>query len=244
MADNENLGAPQSRNEALLQNILGESYDLGAPQSRNEALLMKIAGEDVDVDFEPQSRIEVLLKEIIDNGGTGGGVEVESLSVTENGTYTAEQGKAYSPVTVDVQGSGGLYELGYQYAFQGATCFAKNNHFKVEFSSAVSSQSVHMHGYDMTMPLWFTVPVGSAVVRYYNIVSTGIKWNANAKKAGTNTSLTWGIGNDYHENEVIKERTIVTAEDVGNWFVYIESAPAGSILEFDMSLTVDGVRYI
>ena len=38
-------------------------------------------------------------------GSGGGGVEVESLSVTENGTYTAEQGKAYSPVTVDVQGS-------------------------------------------------------------------------------------------------------------------------------------------
>lgn len=42
MADNENLGAPQSRNEALLMNMLGESYDIGEPQSRIEALLMKI----------------------------------------------------------------------------------------------------------------------------------------------------------------------------------------------------------
>lgn len=167
----------------------------------------------------------------------------EPLSVTENGTYTAPSGVGYSPVTVDV-GSGGLYELGYEYVFQSATCFAKNNHFKAEFSATMSSQSLHMHGTTMAMPLWFTVPAGSAVLRYYNIVSTGIKWNANAKKAGTNTSLTWGIGNDYHEDEVIKTRNIVTAEDVGNWFVYIESAPAGSILEFDMSLTVDGVRYI
>lgn len=100
MADNENLGAPQSRNEALLQNILGANYDLGEPQSRNEALLMKLAGEDVDVDFEPQSRIEALLMEIIDQGG--GGVEVEPLSVTENGTYTADEGTAFSPVTVNV----------------------------------------------------------------------------------------------------------------------------------------------
>lgn len=35
----------------------------------------------------------------------GGGVEVESLSVTENGTYTAEEGKAYSPVNVNVPNS-------------------------------------------------------------------------------------------------------------------------------------------
>lgn len=29
---------------------------------------------------------------------------IEPLSVTENGTYTAEQGKAYSPITVEVGG--------------------------------------------------------------------------------------------------------------------------------------------
>ena len=38
-------------------------------------------------------------------GGGGGSVTVESLSVTENGTYTADAGKAYSPVTVEVQGT-------------------------------------------------------------------------------------------------------------------------------------------
>lgn len=37
----------------------------------------------------------------------GGGVTVESLSVTQNGTYTAPTGKAYSPVTVNVSGGGG-----------------------------------------------------------------------------------------------------------------------------------------
>lgn len=34
---------------------------------------------------------------------TGGDVDVEALSVTQNGTYTAPTGKAYSPVTVNVQ---------------------------------------------------------------------------------------------------------------------------------------------
>jgi len=38
---------------------------------------------------------------------TGGGVDVEALSVTANGTYTAPTGKAYSPVTVNVSGGGG-----------------------------------------------------------------------------------------------------------------------------------------
>lgn len=42
-------------------------------------------------------------------------ITVESLSVTQNGTYTAPTGKAYSPVTVNVSGGGGgglEYETG------------------------------------------------------------------------------------------------------------------------------------
>ena len=35
-------------------------------------------------------------------------IEVEPLSVTQNGTYTAPTGKAYSPVTVNVSGGGTL----------------------------------------------------------------------------------------------------------------------------------------
>lgn len=35
-------------------------------------------------------------------------IEVEPLSVTQNGTYTAPTGKAYSPVTVNVSGGGGV----------------------------------------------------------------------------------------------------------------------------------------
>ena len=35
------------------------------------------------------------------NSISGGGVEAEPISITENGTYTAPSGKAYSPVTVN-----------------------------------------------------------------------------------------------------------------------------------------------
>ena len=38
-------------------------------------------------------------------GGGGSGVTVEALSATENKTYTAPSGTAYSPVTVNVPGS-------------------------------------------------------------------------------------------------------------------------------------------
>lgn len=41
------------------------------------------------------------LKELV---GEGGDITVEAVTFTENGTYTAPSGKAYSPVTVDVAG--------------------------------------------------------------------------------------------------------------------------------------------
>jgi hypothetical protein len=47
--------------------------DLGEPQSRNERILMNILGATYDLE-DPQSRIEYLLIEILNNGGGGGGV--------------------------------------------------------------------------------------------------------------------------------------------------------------------------
>lgn len=41
----------------------------------------------------------------------GGGITVEELNVTENDTYTAPEGKAYSPVIVNVSGGGGGSDL-------------------------------------------------------------------------------------------------------------------------------------
>lgn len=39
-----------------------------------------------------------------EESGGGGGLEAEPLNVTENGTYTADEGKAFNPVTVNVSG--------------------------------------------------------------------------------------------------------------------------------------------
>lgn len=67
---------PQSRNEALLQNILGASNAIGDPQSRIEAILTAIlenaAVGDPYTD-PPRSRNEKLL-----------------LAIKEDGSYTAE----------------------------------------------------------------------------------------------------------------------------------------------------------
>lgn len=43
---------------------------------------------------------------------TGSSVQVDPLSVTQNGTYTAQTGHAYSPVTVNVGGSGEVVSMG------------------------------------------------------------------------------------------------------------------------------------
>lgn len=51
-----------------------------------------------------ENAVVFILDDESDSGGGEGGsdITVEALSVTENGTYTAETGKAYSPVTVNV----------------------------------------------------------------------------------------------------------------------------------------------
>lgn len=53
---------------------------------------------------------------------SGGGVTVEALSVTANGTYTAPTGTAYSPVSVSVPGGGPSNVIGgtFKYSTAGA----------------------------------------------------------------------------------------------------------------------------
>lgn len=59
-------------------------------------------------------------------GGGGGGVTVESKSISANGTYTAPTGKAYSPVTVNVPNS-----------------YTAGDEGKVVSSGALVSQTAH-----------------------------------------------------------------------------------------------------
>ena len=73
---------PQSRTEALLQNMLGASNPLEPPQSRVEAILQNMLG--ANNALEPaQSRIEALLLEILAQGGgsSGGGTNLSAVDV-------------------------------------------------------------------------------------------------------------------------------------------------------------------
>ena len=69
----------------------------------------------------------------------GGGVEVEALTVTQNKTYTAPEGKAYSPVTVNVPQGGALIQADYQglgYAYlttMGAYYWSSENNNYINF---------------------------------------------------------------------------------------------------------------
>lgn len=58
-----------SRNEAILENMLGAENQLEAPQSRNEKILHNMLGASYELDA-PQSRIEKLLLEILKQAPT------------------------------------------------------------------------------------------------------------------------------------------------------------------------------
>ena len=101
---------PITRSEQFYSRIAGESGAEIEPKTREEHFLARIAGDADAKVLEPKTRTEHFLQQIIDSGGGGGDITVESLPVTENGTYTAPSGKAYSPVTVNVPSGGGSYE--------------------------------------------------------------------------------------------------------------------------------------
>ncbi len=82
------------------------------PQTREETYLAAANGQEEVELPDPMTREEAYLHEIATKmqGGGGGGVTVEPLSVSENGMYPAEPGKAWNPVTVAVPLNVGITE--------------------------------------------------------------------------------------------------------------------------------------
>lgn len=99
----DEFNAPQSRTEAILQNLLGAENELKPPQSRIEKILLNMLG--ANNELEPtQSREEQLLMLLLEQGGPGGGgdITLETLNVSSNGTTNAPSGTAYNKVVVAV----------------------------------------------------------------------------------------------------------------------------------------------
>ena len=86
---------PITREEMLMDGQILE------PITRKEKILV---GEDL----EPITREEWFLKKY--RGGGGSSVEVEEITITENGTTTAPSGKAYSPVNVNVPNNNNIVQ--------------------------------------------------------------------------------------------------------------------------------------
>lgn len=94
------LPSPGSRTEFYLAGIAGESVPLPEkPISRIEHYLAVLAGQDVTLPERAISRIEHYLAYLVEHPDD---IDVEELRVVLNGTYTAPEGTAYSPVTVNV----------------------------------------------------------------------------------------------------------------------------------------------
>lgn len=92
---------PITRKEKYLSVKATGSGTVPEPVTREEHFLAGMATGETDNLPEPITREEKFLDAAARGGGSS--VTVEPLSVTENGAYTADEGKAYSPVTVNVQ---------------------------------------------------------------------------------------------------------------------------------------------
>lgn len=92
---------------------------------------------------------------------------------------------------------------------------------------------------------WFEIPVGTAVLSVSNVTNaSNLSWNMNFRQAGASTSLGFGMGDNTHLSGETVSVNVTSAQSVGCLFIYIGSAiPKNGVLEFDISFTVNGVRY-
>lgn len=189
---------------------------------------------------------------VVDNGAL---VAQTSDTVTQNDTYDTT---LINSLTVNVSGGGGtapLYPIGYNKSSnEYLEINGLSGHVKFErYTNNSSDYYISLgligigtgSGVPNNKPVWFTISAGSTVViKITNVVnSNGITWNMNFRKANATTSLGYGIGNGTHINGENISITATSNDEVGTLFLYVAHGIIG-VLEFDVEITVDGVRYI
>ena len=139
-----------------------------------------------------------------------------------------------------------LTQFGHYFQTTYLTAEATLNHVKVAHRSGGVGYTISLNnGGNLNCPEWFKINAGSTVtITYKNVVNPdGKEWNANLRKSNSNTSLAFGIGNATHLNGASVTVTPTTDQSVGCLFLYVELT-SGTYIEFDVEITVDGVRYI
>lgn len=177
---------PITRTERLL-----DGEDL-TPTNREEMFIKRIYDKTQEIP-EPVNRKEYFLKKA---GEAGGDITVESLSVTQNGTYTAPSGKAYTPVTVEVAPPENSYQLKSITTPTSLATFEASAMPMPSLKVSVEAKQ-DLHGYDHPWP-------GGAGKNKLPLVLSTIK--------SANTSGTWS-GNMYTYNGIT---FTVTTDTDGN----------------------------
>lgn len=183
---------------------------------------------------------------------SGGGSTLGTKTITENGTYNASSDSldGYSSVTVNVSGGGSLPPkiLGSYYKDNDCIIEVYGNHVKVESIKNKTGPVLNLRqlGTNLNNTTWFSILANSVVtITYSNVINnSNLTWNANFKNAGTTTSMEYGIGNDAHLSGASVTVTPTVDEEIGCLFLYIAVFVIGDVLEFDVTITIDGVRIL
>ena len=223
----------------------------------NQTKTLNTAGKYLEDDIEIISADTTAISTVDTIDSAGGTVKtITALNISDT-TATASDvasGKYfYTANGTKTEGSGGStpYQLGSYYQTSALHIDVINNHVKI---TAITSTAPGLVGlrflgvgasYVNSLPTWFTISSGSSVVfKYTNVVnSNNYVWNANLRKANASTSLSYGIGDSAHLSGETITKTASANEDVGCFFVYISSTmAANAVIEFDVEMTIDGVR--
>ena len=175
----------------------------------------------------------LLAKNLWGGGGSTPSVDIEPLSVTENGVYTAPGGKAYSPVSVAVPNSYGASDEG-----------------KVVSNGALisqTSQSIDANGvYDTTLKNSVTVNVSGGgttlidgAIRPDAELWKTYSYDKNIVQDGVATIPTYSTSSV----TVIAQSTIDTIQLDFSAYHYIVVANALTIPKYGASRTGNGTEY-
>lgn len=178
-------------------------------------------------------------------GNTYNGVSKVVLKNTSNAdvTFTLEDEQT------------ALYALGdYSRSDNVNIKISNKNRVRLEFNSNLASMLINLRHLIATInnsnimneDKWFTIPAGQCEFKITNVVNeNSIGYLLNFAIAGTTTTTSeFSTGRHFTSEDISISLNNQTSIDVGAIVVSITSPTAGSVLEFDVEFTADGVRYI